>query len=768
MWRLTKIFAQNLCAFKELDYTLNQDHTTLVFGNNMDNDSQVSNGSGKSALIEAIAIGLTGGTLRDIKMEEVINDQEDFARVNLTLLNDATGIVMEIKREISRKNPQSIKVEFTKNGETKKEVQPSVNDYNKFILETIGLSRDDIFANYILSKHKYTSFLSSSDREKKEIINRFSNGIIVDESIAALQADMEPIKDDLQAAERDVATCKGRVSAIDEQIANAVNESTERSQNKAKRIEEWKESIVNKRSYIREQNASSDEYNKALDVLEEVANKLEELEGGDAGFESDYETIVKLFSDNKIEAIKDYKQTIESLRSQLQEKSKELSQIEKEVEAGNKSVEDATSEYEQLKKEYESFESSFQEKYGEVSQKIQTLLNSVKSLEQENDKLNARSRSISSNIGTIQTQLAGVIVCPKCKHEFTLKADENVADLRKQLTELEHEQSEVKSKVSENNESISEITENGRKVRKQQNDMDAERSSWSQKVTNAQSKVDECSRSVSRKSRMLDTLNDEISSINKKIASLRTSMFDEACNIVEELMKKYDNQIKQCLTNIETANGAIASYEESIKELENASDTEVIDNLKASKKKYEKELEEAISEQETKQQELAKYQQQEATFIEFKTHLANTKIEALSHITNEFLEAIGSDIRIVFSGYTVLKSGKIRDKISISLIRDGIDGGSFNKYSEGEKSRVNLANILAMHKLTNVNCTDDKGLDLLVLDEILDACDEEGLSNMFQALNHLKITSLVVSHGNIAENYPYKLIVNKQNGISFI
>ena len=68
---------------------------------------------------------------------------------------------------------------------------------------------------------------------------------------------------------------------------------------------------------------------------------------------------------------------------------------------------------------------------------------------------------------------------------------------------------------------------------------------------------------------------------------------------------------------------------------------------------------------------------QEATFIEFKTHLANTKIDALSHITNEFLEAIGSDIRIAFSGFTVLKSGKIRDKISISLIRDGVDCGSF-------------------------------------------------------------------------------------------
>lgn len=58
--------------------------------------------------------------------------------------------------------------------------------------------------------------------------------------------------------------------------------------------------------------------------------------------------------------------------------------------------------------------------------------------------------------------------------------------------------------------------------------------------------------------------------------------------------------------------------------------------------------------------------------------------------------------------------------------------------------------------------------DLLVLDEILEATDEQGLSNIFQALNQLQVTSLVVSHGNIAENYPYKVVINKLNGISYI
>ena len=194
----------------------------------------------------------------------------------------------------------------------------------------------------------------------------------------------------------------------------------------------------------------------------------------------------------------------------------------------------------------------------------------------------------------------------------------------------------------------------------------------------------------------------------------------------------------------------------------------MIDSLKKNLQKYERELDLAISNKEHVEQQLATYKMQEATFIEFKTHLANTKIDALSHITNEFLQAIGSDIRIVFSGFTVLKSGKIRDKISISLVRDGVDCGSFDKFSEGEKARVNLANILAMHKLTNVTCEDDKGLDLLVLDEILEATDEQGLSNIFNALNQLQITALVVSHGNIAEGYPYKTVVNKLNGISYI
>ena len=38
MWKLKTIEAENLCAFRSLSYMLRQGVTTLIFGDNRDND----------------------------------------------------------------------------------------------------------------------------------------------------------------------------------------------------------------------------------------------------------------------------------------------------------------------------------------------------------------------------------------------------------------------------------------------------------------------------------------------------------------------------------------------------------------------------------------------------------------------------------------------------------------------------------------------------------------------------------------------------------
>ena len=107
MWRLTKIEARNLCTFREMEYTPSQGVTTLVFGDNRDNESQRSNGSGKSALIEAIALILTGSPLRKVRAEEIINDgAEVFLTRGADQYGRRRGLIVE--RTLSRKGPSTV------------------------------------------------------------------------------------------------------------------------------------------------------------------------------------------------------------------------------------------------------------------------------------------------------------------------------------------------------------------------------------------------------------------------------------------------------------------------------------------------------------------------------------------------------------------------------------------------------------------------------------------------------------------------------------
>ena len=771
MWTLIQVYAKNLCAFKLLDYKLLQKHTTLIFGNNMDNDSQGSNGSGKSAMLEAIAIGITGETLRKIKMDEIINDAENEAIVSLLLLNTATGQRLTIQRIISRKAAQVIKVFVCANETEDNEVcieQASVADYNKFILETLGLTKEDIFSNFILSKHKYLSFLSSSDREKKEIINRFSNGVIVDESIIALQEDMVPIQELLKQAELSVANHTGRVETLQEQINTAITESTERSQKKAERIANWNKAIADKRNHIREQNILINKANEILDQYDKTDKVLQKLENGKKDAKECFEIISEHFASHTLPLPRNFAAISIKNQKELEVVAKEYAEVQKQLTQHDKKIVIAKDSYDKLLKQYEKFQEDFDKKSTKAEEKINMLLSSVNKLETDNSRLRTQRVQLEADIADLQKQLAGVIVCPKCQHEFTLANDIDINDVKLKLQDRKGESQDILNSIETNERSIAEITAEGRKARQEQDRLNNCKIEWSTKITETCTALDELSRGASSLANKMQALQNQMNILQKSIEEVRVNLFDDAYAILDEAIQRQESEIKRAELNINNANGAIQSYEESIHDIENASETDMIETLKANKKKYEKELTLAISQKENVEQKLNSYKEQEATFIEFKTHLANTKIDALSHITNEFLEAIGSDIRIAFSGFTVLKSGKIRDKISISIIRDGVDCGSFDKFSEGEKARVNLANILAMHKLTNINCDDNKGLDLLILDEILEATDEQGLSNIFDTLNQLQITSLVVSHGNIAENYPYKTVVNKLNGISFI
>lgn len=768
MWKLKSIYAKNLLSFKEFSYSPIQGVTTLIFGNNMDADNQSSNGSGKSALLEAISIVLTGETLRKVKAEEIINDMSDSALVGAELYNDAIGEKFCIERTLSRKEAQKV-VCLTNGEETDRDKQSSVSEYNKYVLDRIGLTKDDIFGNFILSKHKYDCFLSSSDREKKEIINRFSNANIIDHSVEELQKDIAPVEKQFRDAELKTSHIEGKIAGVEDQIMRAIESEKNKTSSKEARKAELNESIASRRKQIREFEQEIQETDEKLKTLDDIYNKLVKLEESNAKTEDAYNQICGWFNSSNLSGFSNWLEKAVELEKQIIRIEQEFETISTKISKTAKSITVETAELEAMRLLYRQLNETNGVESTKLSEALTEIKTNLAKAKERNEKLEERKNNTSKVIANLRNTIAGEITCPACRHRFVL-SDEDI-----DVKEVEADIKKKEAALHDINESLANSLIATKELQKQI--LDNENKSFllsdelrkaAQKLSEKSSIVDQLSFDQKRLGRTRDDLDAEIAKIERSINNLVSSMFDEAFDILDKQTKIHEADIEDLGLKIRTCQGAIETFQNSIDDLDKVEKETIVDSLKATLKEYEKEYVQIGRDKAKIEKELLELKEQEQLFVEFKTHLANSKIEALANMTNSFLEDIGSDIRIRFSGYTVLKSGKVRDKISISLLRNGIDCGSFDKFSEGEKARVNMANILAMQKLTNINCEEGKGLDLLVLDEILEATDETGLASIFNSLNSLQLTSLVVSHGNVAENYPHKLIINKKNDVSFI
>lgn len=770
MWKLNKIAARNLCAFRELSYTLHQGVTTLIFGDNRDNESQRSNGSGKSALLECIAIGITGSPLRKIKNEEIINDTADECYVMLEFSNTSCNEVFTVEREIYRKGASQVHCSIERDGkpiDTDEAVQHSVDAYGKYILEKLGITRDELFNNFVLSKHKYEDFLSCSDKEKKEIINRFSNGIVVDEAIEKVLEDIAPIETKLRDAELELSGVDGRIAMLTEQIEKEENSKEECARSKAERITAIEQTITGKRAFIREKKLELTSLSNTRTDILQTDTEIQGLENSDEPLDDILEQVKIMVS--VYGTLTDWNEVIDSKKIQLSSVEKNLANHQTNQKNATDKQARLTDAYTALESEYALFTKQYQTRNEVVEEELKSLGIKLHNLSRTGEELRTKRRNLSAAVESLKNKLAGTITCPACKHQFLVADKEfDVIAGQQELSKKQH------SLVLIGNE-ITEAEQHCITVEKQQRTITADRQAIRQKNDEWQQRLSTAGKNLQTATFELETMSckekqirETIISLQKDIEGVRRKIFDEAFELIDAAYRTNERKKLTINDEVTAAESSIETLRATIAEISNSSPDEIIESLRASLKNYRKKSEEILNAKDKIEQTLKQLQEQEQRFNQFKSYLANTKIEALSKITNEFLASIGSDIRIQFSGYTVLKTGKLREKISVTLVRDGVDCGSFGKFSEGEKARVNLSSILAMQKLVNSNCEGDKGLDLLVLDEILAAVDEEGNMKMFESLNRLGITALVVSHGHVSEAYPHTLVICKEHGESRI
>ena len=171
MWTPTYIEFENFISHKNSRFEFAENKTFLIQGENRDDDGQESNGSGKSAIIEAITFALIGDSFRKVRAVDLIYNDEKESNVRLQLINNLTKQELVIYRSIKRKGGTEVKIMLN----NEPVAQPSVNDYNKYILELLDISKEDLTNYFIISKDKYESFLLSTDSKKKNIIARFTS-----------------------------------------------------------------------------------------------------------------------------------------------------------------------------------------------------------------------------------------------------------------------------------------------------------------------------------------------------------------------------------------------------------------------------------------------------------------------------------------------------------------------------------------------------------------------------------------------------------------
>jgi DNA repair exonuclease SbcCD ATPase subunit len=149
----------------------------------------------------------------------------------------------------------------------------------------------------------------------------------------------------------------------------------------------------------------------------------------------------------------------------------------------------------------------------------------------------------------------------------------------------------------------------------------------------------------------------------------------------------------------------------------------------------------------------------------FKTYLANMSILNIQNLSNYYLNKFDTNLSVEISGYKLKKDGDISDKITIHVVKvDTGKQGLFKQYSGGEKGRVALAGVLALHSLINNTAEHGKGFNFLAIDEAISYLDDTGQVEALRILEKSEITSLVVMQQVKNLSVTDKVIFVKQGG----
>ena len=182
MLKIETIEAKNFMSYDALNLDLRARGPLLIIGENLDSQFASSNGSGKSAISEAILWCLFGTTARKMLSDDVIKYDSNMCEVQCHVSIDETSYT--VVRTRKRGGPDTL----TLDGHT---LGSSVRETQDALCELLRIS-PAIAVNTIVFGQNLTQFVSATDGERGKLLKQLL-------WLDSLQAAREKVRKDLRA-----------------------------------------------------------------------------------------------------------------------------------------------------------------------------------------------------------------------------------------------------------------------------------------------------------------------------------------------------------------------------------------------------------------------------------------------------------------------------------------------------------------------------------------------------------------------------------------
>ena len=411
--------------------------------------------------------------------------------------------------------------------------------------------------------------------------------------------------------------------------------------------------------------------------------------------------------------IKDIEQQIDKLNENIRNNEESISAVEESIINVDNSI-----------KEFNNKIEEYNNQYNELQTKILQKQSDISSLQFDLTKQDSEKQHIQQDIERIKQEIEKIKnsdTCPTCGRKYDNINEEHINQLIQEknnlikdntikIQEIEKVKDEINSKLYLENNVYEGLHLSAKEI-----------NSYITPIKE-QIQIKEAEKTTTNMLKIQK--NNEINEYRQKINNLQ--------NIKEELLKVENNNIKEYEDLITQYNNDTKILDEEINKLneeynKNDSYVQVIKNIL------------------------------QLITKEFRTYLLKNSIAYLNKHLQEYSTQLFSNEK------DVIKIEESDTKLNIYL-----GNATYESLSGGEKTRVNIALLLAQKSLANVigNMT----CNLIILDEILGYCDSEAESNVINLITN-ELDSLetiyMISHKEIPIGYDNILtIVKDKNGLS--